>query len=138
MAFARFVCKQLHAYLLTRNFKPCSVVLYFFCSLTTCTFCATESTKEQGSRVRHSALPLFKSCFATSFSRFTPRPSLLVAMLGVARTRCAQTFSHNDLHTSGLSLSHLRCRFFLNITIVRCKRLTCKSAGEPLWLNVKS
>ena len=33
----------------------------------------------------------FKSCFATSFSRFTPRRSLLVAMLGAARTRCAQT-----------------------------------------------
>ena len=33
----------------------------------------------------------FKSRFATSFSRFTPRHSLLVAMLGAARTRCAQT-----------------------------------------------
>ena len=33
----------------------------------------------------------FKSRFATSFSRFTPRRSLLVAMLGAARTRCAQT-----------------------------------------------
>ena len=36
----------------------------------------------------------FKSCFATSFSRCTPRRSLLVAMLGVARTRCAQTSCH--------------------------------------------
>ena len=36
----------------------------------------------------------FKSRFATSFSRFTPRRSLLVAMLGVARTRCAQTSCH--------------------------------------------
>ena len=33
----------------------------------------------------------FKSCFATSFSRCTPRRSLLVAMLGAARTRFAQT-----------------------------------------------
>ena len=33
----------------------------------------------------------FKSRFATSFSRCTPRRSLLVAMLGAARTRCAQT-----------------------------------------------
>ena len=47
-----------------------------------------------GSRVRHSVLPLFKSRFATSFSRFTPRRSLLVAMLGVARTRYAQTSCH--------------------------------------------
>ena len=80
---------------LTRNFKPCSVVLYSFCSLTTCTFCATESTKEQGSRVRHSALPLFTNCISSAaaifFSRFTPRPSQLVAMLGAARTRYAQT-----------------------------------------------
>ena len=36
----------------------------------------------------------FKSRFATSFSRCTPRRSLLVAMLGVARTRCAQTSCH--------------------------------------------
>ena len=36
----------------------------------------------------------FKSRFATSFSRFTPRHSLLVAMLGVARIRCAQTSCH--------------------------------------------
>ena len=95
MAFARFVCKQLHAYLLTRNFKPCSVVLYSFCSLTTCTFCATESTKEQGSRVRHSVLPLFTNCISSAaaifFSRFTPRHSQLVTMLGAARTRYAQT-----------------------------------------------
>ena len=47
-----------------------------------------------GSRVRHSVLPLFKSRFATSFSRFTPRHSQLVAMLGVARTRFAQTSCH--------------------------------------------
>ena len=47
--------------------------------------------QKRGSRVRHSVLPLFKSRFATSFSRFTPRRSLLVAMLGAARTRCAQT-----------------------------------------------
>ena len=47
--------------------------------------------KKIGSRVRHSVLPLFKSRFATSFSRCTPRHSLLVAMLGAARTRCAQT-----------------------------------------------
>ena len=33
----------------------------------------------------------FKSRFATSFSRCTPRRSLLVAMLGAARTRYAQT-----------------------------------------------
>ena len=50
--------------------------------------------QKRGSRVRHSVLPLFKSCFATSFSRCTPRRSLLVAMLGVARTRCAQTSCH--------------------------------------------
>ena len=31
---------------------------------------------------------------AIFFSRFTPRRSLLVAMLGVARTRCAQTSCH--------------------------------------------
>ena len=36
----------------------------------------------------------FKSCFATSFSRFTPRHSQLVAMLGAARTRCTQTSCH--------------------------------------------
>ena len=36
----------------------------------------------------------FKSRFATSFSRCTPRRSLLVAMLGVARTRYAQTSCH--------------------------------------------
>ena len=36
----------------------------------------------------------FKNRFATSFSRFTPRRSLLVAMLGAARTRCAQTSCH--------------------------------------------
>ena len=36
----------------------------------------------------------FKSCLATSFSRFTPRHSQLVAMLGAARTRCAQTSCH--------------------------------------------
>ena len=60
-----------------------------------CTFCATESTKEQGSRVRHSVLPLFTNCISSAaaifFSRFTPRPSQLVTMLGAARTRCAQT-----------------------------------------------
>ena len=39
-------------------------------------------------------LPLFKSCLATSFSRFTPRHSQLVAMLGAARTRYAQTSCH--------------------------------------------
>ena len=50
--------------------------------------------QKQGSRVRHSVLPLFKSRFATSFSRRTPRRSLLVAMLGVARTRSAQTSCH--------------------------------------------
>ena len=33
----------------------------------------------------------FKSRFATSFSRCTPRRSQLVAMLGAARTRCTQT-----------------------------------------------
>ena len=32
MAFARFVCKQLHTYLLTCSFQPCSIVLYSFCS----------------------------------------------------------------------------------------------------------
>ena len=47
-----------------------------------------------GSCVRHSVLPLLKSRFATSFSRCTPRRSLLVAMLGVARTRFAQTSCH--------------------------------------------
>ena len=36
----------------------------------------------------------FKSRFATSFSRCTPRRSLLVAMLGAARTRFAQTSCH--------------------------------------------
>ena len=36
----------------------------------------------------------FKSRFATSFSWCTPRRSLLVAMLGAARTRCAQTSCH--------------------------------------------
>ena len=50
--------------------------------------------QKRGSRVRHSVLPLFKSRLATSFSRFTPRPSLLVAMLGAARTRFAQTSCH--------------------------------------------
>ena len=122
IAFARFVCKQVYPHLLTRNFQPCSVILDFYCSLSTCTFCVTESTKEPGSRVRHSVLKVdniafshpvrcklrlhcarlnavnvvdlqskFKSRFATSFSRFTPRRSLLVAMLGAARTRFAQT-----------------------------------------------
>ena len=61
-----------------------SFSLYFF----------EKSTKNMGSCVRHSVLPLFKSRFATSFSRRTPRRSLLVAMLGVARTRCAQTSCH--------------------------------------------
>ena len=51
----------------------------------------SKSNKKPGSRVRHSVLPLFKSRLATSFSRFTPRHSQLVAMLGAARTRCAQT-----------------------------------------------
>ena len=54
----------------------------------------SKSNKKLGSRVRHSVLPLFKSRLATSFSRFTPRHSLLVAMLGAARTRCAQTSCH--------------------------------------------
>ena len=85
------MCKQVYPHLLTRNFQPCSVILDFYCSLSTCTFCVTESTKEPGSRVRHSVLPLFKSRFATSFSRFAPRRSLLVAMFGAARTRFAQT-----------------------------------------------
>jgi hypothetical protein len=31
-----------------------------------CTFCVTESTKEQGSRVRHSVLPLFTNCISIS------------------------------------------------------------------------
>ena len=78
---SRFVCKHVH-YLI---FLLQSCVLYFLVS---------KSNKKQGSRVRHSVLPLFKSCLATSFSRFTPRRSLLVAMLGVARTRCAQTSCH--------------------------------------------
>ena len=68
------------------------VHLYFSSTLSFCTF--LKKYQKQGSRVRHSVLPLFKSCFATSFSRFTPRRSLLVAMLGVARTRCAQTSYH--------------------------------------------
>ena len=50
--------------------------------------------QKRGSRVRHSVLPLFKSYLATSFSRFTPRHSQLVAMLGAARTRYAQTSCH--------------------------------------------
>ena len=65
----------------------CSLI--FSSSLSFCTF--LKKYQKQGSRVRHSVLPLFKSRFATSFSRFTPRRSLLVAMLGAARTRCAQT-----------------------------------------------
>ena len=68
------------------------VHLYFSSTLSFCTF--LKKYQKQGSRVRHSVLPLFKSCFATSFSRFTPRRSLLVAMLGAARTRCAQTSCH--------------------------------------------
>ncbi len=64
----------------------CSLV-FFFNSF--CTF--LKKYQKQGSRVRHSVLPLFKSRFATSFSRCTPRRSLLVAMLGAARTRFAQT-----------------------------------------------
>ena len=68
------------------------VHLYFSSNLSFCTF--LKKYQKQGSRVRHSVLPLFKSCFATSFSRCTPRRSLLVAMLGVARTRCAQTSCH--------------------------------------------
>ena len=75
--------------------QPFTIILYSFCSLTTCTFCATESTKEQGSRVRHSVLPLFTNCISSAaaifFSRFTPRHSQLVTMLGAARTRYAQT-----------------------------------------------
>ena len=46
--------------------QPCSVVLYFFYSLAICTFCATESTKELGSRVRHSVFPLFTNCISIS------------------------------------------------------------------------
>ena len=65
----------------------CSLV--FSSSRSFCTF--LKKYQKRGSRVRHSVLPLFKSRFATSFSRFTPRRSLLVAMLGAARTRCAQT-----------------------------------------------
>ena len=65
------------------------VHLYFSSTISFCTF--LKKYQKQGSRVRHSVLPLLKSCFATSFSRCTPRRSLLVAMLGVARTRCAQT-----------------------------------------------
>ena len=53
-----------------------------------------KKVPKRGSRVRHSVLPLFKSCLATSFSRFTPRHSQLVAMLGAARTRYAQTSCH--------------------------------------------
>ena len=68
------------------------VHLYFSSSLSLCTF--LKKYQKLGSRVRHSVLPLFKSCFATSFSRCTPRRSLLVAMLGAARTRCAQTSCH--------------------------------------------
>ena len=69
----------------------CSLV-FFFNSFSLYFF--EKSTKNGGSCVQHSVLPLFKSCFATSFSRCTPRRSLLVAMLGVARTRCAQTSCH--------------------------------------------
>ena len=65
------------------------VHLYFSSTLSFCTF--LKKYQKQGSRVRHSVLPLFKSRFATSFSRCTPRRSLLVAMLGAARTRFAQT-----------------------------------------------
>ena len=68
------------------------VHLYFSSTLSFCTF--LKKYQKRGSRVRHSVLPLFKSRFATSFSRCTPRRSLLVAMLGVARTRCAQTSCH--------------------------------------------
>ena len=68
------------------------VHLSFSSTLSFCTF--LKKYQKQGSRVRHSVLPLFKSCFATSFSRCTPRLSLLVAMFGVARTRCAQTSCH--------------------------------------------
>ena len=68
----------------------CSLV--FSSSRSFCTF--LKKYQKRGSRVRHSVLPLFKSRFATSFSRFTPRHSLLVAMLGAARTRCAQTSCH--------------------------------------------
>ena len=61
-------------------------------SLSLCTF--LKKYQKLGSRVRHSVLPLLKSRFATSFSRCAPRRSLLVAMLGAARTRCAQTSCH--------------------------------------------
>ena len=85
------MCKQVYPHLLTRNFNLVQLSYILSVVFAICTFCVTESTKEPGSRVRHSVLPLFKSRLATSFSRFTPRHSLLVTMLGAARTRCAQT-----------------------------------------------
>ena len=69
----------------------CSLV-FFFNSFSLYFF--EKSTKNMGSCVRHSVLPLLKSRFATSFGRCAPRRSPLVAMLGVARTRFAQTSCH--------------------------------------------
>ena len=70
----------------------CSLV--FSSSRSFCTF--LKKYQKRGSRVRHSVLPLFTNCItdAIFFSRCAPRHSLLVAMLGVARTRCAQTSCH--------------------------------------------
>ena len=67
--------------------------LGFSSSRSFCTF--LKKYQKRGSRVRHSVLPLFTNCISSAaaifFSRFTPRHSQLVAMLGAARTRCAQT-----------------------------------------------
>ena len=123
IAFIRFVCKQCFHTLTYSQFSTLIVHLYFSSTLSFCTFLKKYQKRGSRVRhsvlkvdniafshpvrcklclhcARLYAVNVvdlqskFKSCFATSFSRCTPRRSLLVAMLGVARTRCAQTSCH--------------------------------------------
>ena len=57
-----------------------SFFLYFF-----------EKVPKTGQSCTAFGASFVQESLATSFSRCTPRRSLLVAMLGAARTRCAQT-----------------------------------------------
>ena len=97
IAFIRFVFKQCFHTLTYSQFSTLIVHFYFSSTLSLCTF-LKKSTKNGAAvyGIRCFLCSQIASALAAAifFSRFTPRRSPLVAMLGVARTRCAQTSCH--------------------------------------------
>ena len=110
------MCKQFHPYLLIRNFQPCSVVLYSFCSLSICTFCGQKVPKNSAHGKNLHKRPLLTPHIASPRSGACSSLQASACFQGAAEldlhgyTRKvipAQIFkqsSHNGLKTSGLAL----------------------------------